>query len=204
MLTQQKQIRTPHFSGQLVTNGKRQALQGQFKISLERVLSGQPSVKLEQALLPKLEELMVSEFDLTQSAARDVSNSLLDRLVITYSKPVGATPLIWGAPDAADFVTELTTDVHDYYGDPNLTLKQLSASDLTSLSQDSMTVTLLYNGQQKQIKLSSVDLRDMLNITNVQVQVNKILDNEVRPQLVQSAEQDNCKIDSVQLRALLL
>ena len=186
MLTQQKQIRTPHFSGQLVTNGKRQALQGQFKISLERVLSGQPSVKLEQALLPKLVELMVSEFDLTQSAARDVSHSLLDRLVITYSKPVGATPLIWGAPDDTDFVTELTTDVHDYYGDPNLTLKQLSATDLTSVSQDSMTVTLVYNGQQ--IKLSSVDLRDMLNITNVQVQVNKILENEVRPQLVQSAE----------------
>lgn len=188
MLTQQKQIRTPHFSGQLVTNGKRQALQGQFKISLERVLSGQPSVKLEQTLLPKLEELMISEFDLTQSAARDISHSLLDRLVITYSKPAGATPLIWGVPDDTDFVTELTTDVHDYYGDLNLTLKQLSATDLTSLSQDSMTVTLLYNGQQKQIKLSAVDLRDMLNMTNVQVQVNKILENEVRPQLVQSAE----------------
>lgn len=188
MLTQQKQIRTPHFSGQLVTNGKRQALQGQFKISLERVLSGQPSVKLEQTLLPKLVELMVSEFDLTQSAARDVSHSLLDRLVITYSKPAGATPLIWGAPDAADFVTELTTDVQEYYDDFNLTLKQLSATDLTSVSQDSMTITLLYNGQQKQIKLSSVDLRDMLNITNVQVQVNKILENEVRTQLVQSAE----------------
>lgn len=188
MMIQQKQIRTPHFSGQLVTNGKRQALQGQFKISLERVLSGQPSVKLEQALLPKLEELMVSDFDLTQSAARDVSNNLLDRLVITYSKPTGATPLIWGEPDDVFIVAELTTDVHDYYGDPNLTVKQLSANDLTSVSQDSMTVTLLYNDQQKQIKLSSVDLRDMLNMTNVQVQVNKILEKEVRPQLVQHAE----------------
>ena len=89
MLTQQKQIRTPHFSGQLVANSNRQALQGQFKISLERVLSDQPSAKLEQALQPKLEELMVSEFDLTQSAARDVSSNLLDRLVITYGKPAG-------------------------------------------------------------------------------------------------------------------
>lgn len=188
MLTQQKQIRTSHFSGQLVANGNRQALQGQFKISLERVLSGQPSAKLEQALQPKLEELMISEFDLTQSAARDVSSNLLDRLVITYGKPAGTTPLIWGSPDAAYVVAELTADVHEHYGDLSLAVKQLSASDLTSVSQDSMTVTLLYNGQQKQIKLVSVDLRDMLNMTDVQVQVNKILENEVRPQLVQSAE----------------
>ena len=70
-----QQIRTPHFSGQLVSNGNRQALQGQFKIFLDHVLSDQPSAKLEAQLQPKLEELLMSEFDL-QRVTSQISFSI--------------------------------------------------------------------------------------------------------------------------------
>lgn len=184
-----QQIRTPHFSGQLVSNGNRQALQGQFKIFLDHVLSDQPSAKLEAQLQPKLEELLMSEFDLTKTAASDVSDKLLNRLVITFDKPTGATPLIWGTPDEQYMVAELTVDVHDNHGDPNLTAKQVSANDFTAASQDSLTVTLVYNNIQKSIKLSSVDMTQLVKIPDLQVQINKILEREVRPQLLNQLNQ---------------
>ena len=184
-----QQIRTAHFSGQLVSNGNRQALQGQFKIFLDHVLNDQPSAKLEAQLQPKLEELLMSEFDLTKTAASDVSDKLLNRLVITFGKPTGATPLIWGTPDDNYMVAELTIDVHDNHGDPNLTAKQVSANDFTAASQDSLTVTLVYNNIQKSIKLSSVDMTQLVKIPDLQVQINKILEREVRPQLLNQLNQ---------------
>lgn len=177
------QIKTPHFQGKLLSNGKRHAVQGIYRVNTEQVFSKLMSQKLEEQAFTKIKEALVNEFDLTKDVADKSANYIVDHLQMSIDKPTGKTPLAWISPKESQLVIELTSDVQD----GGVTLP--SVTDVVAQSNTDLILNLIFNGEQKSWDLKNTDAKNLADTDKLQEVTNKINQDEVWPAILRTTDQ---------------
>lgn len=176
------QIKTSHFQGKLLSNGKRHAVQGIYRVSTEQVFNKLVPQKLEEQAFAKIKEALIDEFDLTKDVADKSANYIVDHLQMSIDKPAGKTPLAWISPNENQLVVELTSDVQD----GGVVLP--SVTDAVAQSNTDLTLNLIFNGEQKSWGLKNSDLKNFVDDDSLQKIADKINQEEVWPAILRTTD----------------
>lgn len=177
------QIKTPHFQGKLLSEGKRHAVQGIYRVNAEQVFRKLVPQKIEEQAFAKIKEALIDEFDLTKDVANKSANYITEHLQMSLDKPTGKTPLAWISPKENQLVIELTSDVQDG------TVVLPSVADAVAQSNTDLILNLIFNGKQKSWGLKNTDTKNFANTEKLQEITNKINQDEVWPAILRTTDQ---------------
>lgn len=177
------QIKTPHFQGKMLSDGKKHAVQGIYRISTEQVFRQLVPQKIEEQAFAKIKEALIDEFDLTKDVADKSANYIVDRLQMSIDKPAGKTPLAWISPKESQLVVELTSDIQDDG------VASPSVTDAVAQSNTDLTLSLVFNGTQKSWELKNADVKNLVDANTLQTVADKINQAEVWPAILRTTDQ---------------